>query len=74
MSNPLQQFYLDEGVREAVKSFLILCLKDEAVELTFNGQETRHIKQANDIIEKAFNKLEQQYGKKEKKQKENPAR
>ena len=49
-------------------------LREKAVELTFNGEETKHIKLAREVLDESWNKLEQVYGKKEEHQKENPAR
>lgn len=70
----LQRFYNDEATRKDVRDFLIEYLKEKAVELTFNGDETKHIKLAGEVISEAWNKLDQIYGKKEQKQKENQAR
>lgn len=70
----LKRFYQDEEIRIGVKEFLLGYLKEKAVELTFSGEETRHIKLAKETVEEAWNKLDQIYGKKEKVKKENPAR
>jgi hypothetical protein len=70
----LKRFYQDEHTRNAVKEFLVQCLKEKAVELAFGGRSTAEIKQASEVIDEAWNKLDRLYGKKEEKNKENPAR
>lgn len=49
-------------------------LREKAVELTFNGEETKHIKLAREILDDTWNRLEQLYGEKQQKPLENPAR
>jgi len=58
----LKQFYEFQGQREAVKEFMINCLKELAIEKTFNGHDTTGIKEARDTINKMFDKLEEDYG------------
>lgn len=70
----LKQFYNDTHTKDSVKEFIMVYLKEKAVELTFTGEETKHIKLAREVLDEAWNKLEQLYGKKEEKPKENRAR
>lgn len=74
MADILKQFYLDTNTKDSVKEFILVYLKDKAVEMTFSGEDTKHIKLAREVLDEAWNKLEQVYGKKEEKKKENPAR
>ena len=60
--NPLQSFYNNETQREAVKEFMIACLKELAVEKTFAGENTNGIKEAREIVDNMFDKLEAEYG------------
>jgi len=64
--NPLVLFYNNKTQREAVKDFIILTLKDVAVERSFAGQSIDGIKDAKELIDKAFYRLEELYGEKEK--------
>lgn len=61
--DPLRVFYNNEVEREAVKLYMIDCLKELAVEQTFDGKEVTGIKEAYDTITKAFDKLDGMYGK-----------
>jgi hypothetical protein len=59
----LKLFYDNKPELEAVKAFLIDCLKEQAVEKTFNGEDVSGIKDARENIERAFDKLDSIYGK-----------
>lgn len=72
--NLIQQFFKDEHTREAVKGFLLEYLHTKAGDMAFQGDDTKYIKQAKDVVEEAWNKLEQLYGEKKEGKKENPAR
>lgn len=61
--NSLKNFYNNVAQREAVKEFLIANLKDLTVELAFEGKEVKGIPEAKRAIEKAFEKLDEIYGK-----------
>ncbi len=61
--NQLNQFYNNEGLREAVRTFMVECLADMAVEKTFDGDSVVGIKEARDLIDVMFNKLEEKYAK-----------
>lgn len=63
----LRFFYEDVNLRNAVKDFLIETLGEIAIDKTFNGEDVSGIKDARDLVERAFNKLEEEYGKIEKK-------
>lgn len=62
----LGNFYRDSALRETVKKFFIDTLADMAVEKTFNGESVSGIKDAKELIEKAFENLEETYGNIEK--------
>lgn len=74
MPDLLKQFYSDSATRNSVKEFIMVYLREKAVELTFNGEETKHIKLAREILDDTWNRLEQLYGEKQQKPLENPAR
>ena len=59
----LKIFYDNEPEREAVKEFLILCLKEMAIQKTFDGEDITGIKDAHDNIIKSFDKLAELYAK-----------
>jgi hypothetical protein len=56
-------FYANENEREAVKEFLINTLKDIAVEKTFNKEDVSGIAEARQLVDKAFDRLSELYGK-----------
>lgn len=62
----LAGFYRNEAEREAVKAFLIECLKEMAVGRVFDKQTVAGIYDARKIIDLAFQRLEELYGVKEK--------
>ena len=62
-TNPLATFYNNEHEREAVKEFLVEQLKELAVERTFDGEDVKGIKEANENIVRAFDRLHELYGK-----------
>jgi hypothetical protein len=62
MNNILSTFYNNESQRETVRTFMIEVLKELAVEKTFDGKETKGIKDARECVEKMFDKLEELYG------------
>ena len=70
----LPRFTNDDATRDAVKEFLVEHLKTKAIEMAFSGEDTKYLKLAKEIIEEAWNKLINEYGKKENKQIENQAR
>lgn len=49
-------------IREAVKDFQIQCLKDLAVNKTFEGEDVKGIKEARELVDKMFDTLDQMYG------------
>lgn len=64
--NPLEQFHRNKVQKEAVKLFMIDCLKDMAVERAFDGKGVVGIAEANIAITKSFDKLTELYDIKEK--------
>jgi len=54
----MQDFYLNEGMREEVRLYLLKFLTDKAVEKVFAQEDTKAIAEARDVIEEAFNNLE----------------
>lgn len=63
MNRLLAQFYEQEGIRKAVEEFMVETLKEYAVEKTFEGESVGGIKEAREVVEKMFDKLDTIYGK-----------
>ena len=59
----LRIFYENEVMREDVRAYMVDTLKEIAVERTFNGEETKGIKDAHELIDRMFDRLDQEYGK-----------
>jgi len=66
MNATLQQFYDNEGQREAVKVFMVETLKEMTVELAFEGKSVVGIPETSKLIDRTFDRLEELYGKIEK--------
>lgn len=64
--NTLQQFYLNEVQREAVRAFMVECLRVLAADKALKGESVVGIKEANECVDKMFNELEINYGKVDK--------
>jgi hypothetical protein len=58
MPNSLKDFFLNEVMRNDVKTYLIDFLKEQAIEKTFNKENTEHIAEAKEVLDKAFENLE----------------
>jgi len=58
MPSFLKDFYLNEGMRQDVKTYLTQFLTDKAVAKVFNREETSGVAEAMEIIEEAFENLE----------------
>jgi len=54
----LKDFYLNEGMREEVRLYLLKFLTDKALVKVFAQEDTKAIAEARDVIEEAFNHLE----------------
>ena len=59
---------MNQSERDAVKAFLTDTLGQIAVELSFDGKDTRGIKDAKDCVDRAFQRLEEAYGERPKAQ------
>ncbi len=64
--NPLQQFQLNETLREAVKAFMVETLRELAVERVMAQKDVKGVYEAQEVIDNAFNKLEELYAEKKK--------
>ena len=58
MPSSLKDFYLNEVMRNDVKTYLVDFLKVQAIEKTFAKEDVSGIADANEVLEKAFNNLE----------------
>lgn len=54
----LKDFFLNEGMREEVRLYLLKFLTDKAVEKVFAKEDTQAIAEAKEVIDEAFNNLE----------------
>lgn len=66
MNPNLRTFYNNENQREAVKEFMLECLKEMAVDKSFKGESTDHIKDCKQVVENTFTRLREIYGKQPK--------
>jgi hypothetical protein len=58
MPSALKDFYLNEVMREEVKTYLIDFLKVQAIEKAFNREDTSAVAEAKEVLDKAFNNLD----------------
>jgi len=58
MPSSLKDFYLNEVMREDVKTYLLAFLTDKAVAKVFAQEDTKAIAEAKEVIDEAFNNLE----------------
>ncbi len=58
MPSSLKDFYLNEVMRNDVKTYLIDYLKILAIEKAFKREDTNAIAEAKEILDKAFENLE----------------
>lgn len=61
----LQQFYNDKATLTEVKDYLTQFLREEAVRMVFDRDDVTGVVQANDMIEKAWNHLDDIFESKE---------
>jgi len=60
----MQDFYLNEGMREEVRLYLLKFLTEKAIEKVFAQEDTKAIAEAKDVIDGAFSQLEVLFQKK----------
>lgn len=58
MPSSLKDFYLNEAMRNDVKTYLIDFLKVQAIEKTFKREDTSAVAEAKEILDKAFSDLD----------------
>ncbi len=63
--NPLQTFYGNKPERETFKAFQLECLRELAADKAIEGLSTAGIKEAQEAIDRAYERLEELYGKEE---------
>lgn len=61
--NPLRTFYDNTLEKEAVQLFLVEQLRELAADMAIEGEDTSGIKEANKLIIRCFDKLDEKYGK-----------
>jgi len=69
----LKELYNDKVYSE-LKEFVLEHLREKAIELTFSGQETQHVKLALEVIEDTWTTLDREFGNKKKAEVINKAR
>lgn len=57
----LKEFYEDKQLLKAVKDYMDSFLRQEAVERVFNREQTMYLADAQEVIDKAFDNLDQMY-------------
>ncbi len=60
--NPLQHFNGDVATKEALLAFIIQHINNTALDRMYEGVSVEHIKDAKELIEGAFDKLDSVYG------------
>ncbi len=70
----LKNFYDQENLREEVKAYFFRVLDEEVLKQAYKEGNVTGYKEARQVIKQAFIKLNNEYGKEETKQKDNPAR
>lgn len=58
----LRRFNGDLNTKEALVNFIIEVINDEALEKMYKGESVAHIKDAKNLIDKAFQQLDILYG------------
>lgn len=58
----LQQFYIQEEMRNAVKEYILNHLKEITIKKAFNGESTEGICEAKNTLQNAFKQLDDTYG------------
>lgn len=58
----LRQFNGDLRTKEAFHAFVVDAINEDAIERMYRGEDVSHIKDAKDLIDKAFSKLDIIYG------------
>ena len=58
MPSSLKDFFLNEVMRNDVKTYLIDFLKVQAIEKAFNKEDTSAVAEAKEVLDKAFENLE----------------
>ncbi len=58
MPSSLKDFYLNEAMRNDVKTYLIDFLKVQAIDKTFKREDTSAVAEAKEILDKAFSDLD----------------
>lgn len=58
MPSALKDFYLNEVMKNDVKEYLISFLREQAIEKTFNREDTSAVAEAKEVLDKAFDNLE----------------
>jgi hypothetical protein len=59
--NPLKRFFDDKDMMRAWADFIVATLNEEALRRVYKGEGTAAIKEASDILDKAFTKLARQF-------------
>lgn len=64
------RFYNDEKVRDAVHAYCREKIDEAVLELTYKGEDTKHLKGAKEFIDEIFYQMECDFMKREKKPRE----
>lgn len=54
----VQDFYTNQVLRDAVRSYIEECFRVEAVDMVFKREDVSHIADAKDLLDRAFSQME----------------
>lgn len=57
----LKRFNDDQATKEEVRNFIYEVINQEALDKMYKGEDVSHIKDAKELIDKAFDTLEEMY-------------
>lgn len=70
----LQRFNSDKHLRDALLEYVHNVIDQEGLAKIYSGEDVSHVKEARELIDKAFNDLQEQYTVYEKHEAQNIAR
>lgn len=57
----VQDFYTNQPLREAVRSYIEECFRQEAVDKVFKREDVSHIADAKELLDTAFTQMEAEF-------------
>lgn len=62
----VKDFYTNVAMREAVRNYIMDCIEKEAIEMVFDRKDVSHVADAKELLSKAFERMEADFGAKPK--------